>query len=364
MKYKIEVWSINDIVNHYENKKLKLNPDYQRRYIWKLSDQQTLIESILSGFAIPNIFLYKKRNIYEVVDGQQRLRTILGFYNKVFKRKNGDEYDEDSMGEEFKGYKIPVTVITKLEVNESIENFYSLVNSAGIHLNRPELKKAEYFDTNFLKLVTELCSNKEFAKLDLFTDATTKRMNDIDFVSELVTLLIFGITDKKQSVDKLFERDIDDKEFAQYKTEFNRIIDIIVKFNSRFPIKKTRYKQRNDFYTIFGFIAKNYALNLKLLFEFYDILVGFGKFIVPSNEKCEPFQEYAFHCISQSNSKTAREVRENILEEILLNTKDKPNKTQKKILKFFNSTSHSSMKVFYSHLIFDINSLNLEISLD
>lgn len=364
MKYKIEVWNINDIINHYENKKLKLNPDYQRRYIWKLSDQQTLIESIFSGFAIPNIFLHKKGNTYEVVDGQQRLRTVLGFYNKVFKRKNGNEYDENSMGKAFKEYQIPVTIITKLESNESIENFYSLVNSAGIHLNRPELKKAEYFDTNFLKLVTELCSNKEFAKLDLFTDATTKRMNDIDFVSELVTLLIFGITDKKQSVDKLFERDISDKEFIQYKNKFNNIIGVFVKFNSRFPIKKTRYKQRNDFYTVFGFVAKNYSLNAKLLYEFYDILVGFGKFIVPSNEKCEPFQEYAFHCISQSNSKTAREARENILNSILLNTKGKPSKTQKKVLKFFNTTSSSSMKTFYGHLIFDINSLDLEISLD
>ena len=360
MKYKIEIWNIEDIINNYNDERLNLNPNYQRRYIWKLSDQQTLIESILSGFAIPNIFLHKKGSIYEVVDGQQRLRTILGFYNKVFKRKNGGEYDEEVMGKDFRGYQIPVTIITEIEPNESIESFYSLVNSAGIHLNRPELKKAEYFDTNFLKLVTELCSNGEFVELDLFTDSTTKRMNDIDFVSELVTLLIYGITDKKQSVDKLFEKDIDPEEFSKYKNRFIEIIKIFVKFNSRFPIKKTRFKQRNDFYTIFGFVKNHFDLNSKLLYEFYDILVGFGRFIVPSNEKCEPFQEYAFHCISQSNSKAAREARNKIIEKILLNNSDKPNNTQKKILKFFDTTPEEGMKNVYGNLTFDIKSLNLE----
>lgn len=364
MKYKIEVWNIGDIIDKYDKKTLKLNPDYQRRFIWKLSDQQTLIESIFSGYAIPNIFLYRKDGKYEVVDGQQRIRTILGYYNGLFKRKNNEEYDDAKMGVVFKSYKIPVTIIEKIESDESIEEFYSLVNSAGIHLNRPELKKAEYFDTKFLKLVTELCSSKDFVKLDLFTDATTKRMNDVDFVSELVTLLIFGITDKKQSVDRLFERDIDDKEYNQYKKQFNDIIQIFGNFNEKFPIKKTRYKQRNDFYTLFGFIAENYHLNAKLLYEFYIILVDFGKFITPSNEACEPFQEYAFHCISQSNSKNARESRFKILNNILVNKSDRPNKAQKKILRFFGVDESVAMKFFYGHLIFKTDSLDLEIDIN
>lgn len=360
MKFRIETWTVQDIIVKYEDKSLVLNPKYQRRFIWKLSDQKTLIKSIFSGYAIPNIFLHSKGKKFEVVDGQQRLRTILGFYNKLFKNEDNEEYDESRMGKVFKSYQIPVTIIEKIENSESIEEFYSLVNSSGIHLNRPELKKAEYFDTNFLKLINELCGLEEFDNLNLFTDATTRRMNDIDFVSELVTLMISGITDKKHSVDKLFERDIDQIEYDKYKKQFTEVIKEFKSFNDYFPIKKTRFKQRNDFYTLFEFVLNHPKLNSKLLLEFYKILVAFGDYMVPSNEKCEPFQEYAFHCISQSNSKNARDERKKILNSILLNKKDKPNKTQKKILKFFGLTADEGMKEFYRHLIFDKTKTKLE----
>lgn len=360
MKFRIETWTIQDIIDKYEDKSLILNPKYQRRFIWKLSDQKTLISSIFSGYAIPNIFLHSKGKKFEVVDGQQRLRTILGFYKKLFKNDENEEYDEKKMSKVFKSYQLPVTVIEKIENSESIEEFYSLVNSSGIHLNRPELKKAEYFDTNFLKLINELCGLEEFSSLNLFTDATTRRMNDIDFVSELVTLMILGITDKKQSVDKLFDKDINQIEYEKYKKQFKEVIKEFKSFNDYFPIKGTRFKQRNDFYTLFEFVLDHSQLNSKLLLEFYKILVCFGDYMVPSNEKCQPFQEYAFHCVSQSNSKSARDERKKIMNGILLNKKNKPNKIQKKILKFFGLTPDEGLKEFDNHLIFDKIKMNLE----
>ncbi|MBS1758867.1 MAG: DUF262 domain-containing protein [Bacteroidetes bacterium] len=336
MKFRIEIWTISQIKESYDKGQLNLNPPYQRRFIWSLSDQQTLIDSILRGYAIPNIFLFeKKKNEFEMVDGQQRTRTIIGFIDKQFKTKEGEFYDEQKHGSFFEKYQIPITIIEKLDEDESIEEFYALVNKSGIHLNRPELKKAEYFDTNFLKLVTDLSDNKDFQSLELFTDATTKRMNDIDFVSELVTYLIEGVSDKKLKVDKAFEKDITATDSKKYKTEFLKVISVFKEFNTRFSLKKTRYKQRNDFYTLFGFIRNNLALSTKTLLYFYDLLLKFNDDINPSNEKCEPFQLYAFHCISQSNSKNAREERAKIIDSLFLNSKSKANKNQKAVLKFY-----------------------------
>lgn len=150
MKFRIEVWTISQIREYYDQEKLNLNPPYQRRFIWSLSDQQTLIDSILRGYAIPNIFLFeKKKDQFEMVDGQQRSRTIIGFIEKQFKTEDGEHYSEKKHGKIFEQYKIPVTIIEKIEAGESIEEFYALVNKSGIHLNRPELKKAEYFNNSF-----------------------------------------------------------------------------------------------------------------------------------------------------------------------------------------------------------------------
>lgn len=340
MKYRVESWSIKQLKTKYDEGMLNLNPPYQRKFIWSLKDQQTLIQSILKGYAIPNIFLFEnKTGFFDMVDGQQRTRTILGFIENQFKTLDGITYKELKNHSDFDEYIIPVTIIEKIEKDESIEDFYSLVNKSGIHLNRPELKKAEYFDTNFLKLITELSNNEDFQSLDLFTETTSKRMNDIDFISELVTYLIEGISDKKIKVDKIFENDITEKIYESLKTQFENILSVFSQLNTFYPLKKTRYKQRNDFYTLFGLIDKNITLDTDTIKYFYQLLIKFNDDITPSNEKCEPFQLYAFHCISQSNSKNAREERLNILTSIFLNKNEKPNKHQKAILKFYGLSS-------------------------
>jgi hypothetical protein len=346
MKFRIEIWTISQIRELYNQEKLNLNPPYQRRFIWSLIDQQTLIDSILRGYAIPNIFLFeKKKNQFEMVDGQQRSRTVIGFIEKQFKTEGGEYYTEKKHGKIFEQYRIPITIIEKIEADESIEEFYALVNKSGIHLNRPELKKAEYFNTFFLKLVTELADDLAFQKLELFTEASTKRMNDIDFVSELVTYLIEGNSDKKLKVDKMFENDITTGKYKQLKADFLKVISVFKKFDDRYPLKKTRYKQRNDFYSLFGFIYNNLSVSKKTLLYFYDLLLKFNDDINPSNEKCEPFQLYAFHCISQSNSKNARDERSRILTEIFLNTKKTANKSQRAVLKFYNLTETDLVQI-------------------
>lgn len=350
MKYRIETWSINDLLDKYNTKSLDLNPSYQRRFIWSLKDQQTLIDSIVKGYAIPNIFLFeKKKGEFEMVDGQQRTRTILGFINEQFKTFEGKIYSKMDF-EELLDYKIAVIVIEKIEADENIEDFYALVNKAGVHLNRPELKKAEYFETNFLKLVTEIAESDKFKSLDLFTETTSKRMVDVDFVSELVILLIEGNTDKKISVDRKFEKDITDAEYQSYLKSFNSILDCLNTLNTTYPIKKTRYKQRNDFYTLFGFLKNDNIKKQETINYFYDLLLKFNDHIIPSNQKCPPFQSYAFHCVSQSNSKAARDARLKILDQIFLNEKLTPNKTQKDILKYFQIDKDSLIKkeVFYT----------------
>lgn len=336
MKFRIECWTIKQLKNKYDERKLNLNPPYQRKFIWSLKDQQTLIQSILKGYAIPNIFLFEiKTGFFDMVDGQQRTRTILGFIDDQFKTLDGIEYSDIKKQAKFEEYIIPITIIEKIENDESIEDFYSLVNKSGIHLNRPELKKAEYFDTNFLKLITELSNNEDFQSLELFTETTSKRMNDVDFISELVTYLIEGISDKKIKVDKVFENDITQNKYESLKAKFENTLSVFSLLNSFYPLKKTRYKQRNDFYTLFGFIDKNINLNTDTIKYFYQLLLKFNDDITPSNEKCEPFQLYAFHCISQSNAKSAREERLNILNSIFLNKNGKPNKHQKAILKYY-----------------------------
>lgn len=60
-------------------------PGFQRNYVWDLTRASKLIESIIIGLPIPQVFLYEEsRNHFLVIDGQQRLMTIYYFKNQRF----------------------------------------------------------------------------------------------------------------------------------------------------------------------------------------------------------------------------------------------------------------------------------------
>ena len=63
-------------------------PGFQRNYVWDIKRASKLIESIIIGLPIPQIFLYEEaRNKFLVIDGQQRLMSIYYFIKQRFPRK-------------------------------------------------------------------------------------------------------------------------------------------------------------------------------------------------------------------------------------------------------------------------------------
>jgi hypothetical protein len=60
---------------------MDLRPFYQRRNRWDKKKQSQLIESFLINIPVPSIILYEKKyNVYEVMDGQQRINALKEFY--------------------------------------------------------------------------------------------------------------------------------------------------------------------------------------------------------------------------------------------------------------------------------------------
>jgi len=80
-------FNVITIFNFIESEAVKI-PGFQRNYIWDISRASKLIESLILGLPVPQIFLYEEsRNSFLVIDGHQRLMSIYYFMKKRFPRK-------------------------------------------------------------------------------------------------------------------------------------------------------------------------------------------------------------------------------------------------------------------------------------
>src|SRR6266542_1077670 len=83
MKYNSSEHPLSWFRDRYRENTLKIKPPYQRKPVWKARQKCYLIESILMGLPIPEIYIQQMvsddKTTYAIVDGQQRIRSILQF---------------------------------------------------------------------------------------------------------------------------------------------------------------------------------------------------------------------------------------------------------------------------------------------
>ena len=97
--------TIADIRDMYENGQIELDPPYQRKPAWKTKQRRLLLSSLFNGIPIPALIFHrhfrrdKEKDVYDVLDGKQRLETILHFIGKIVLK------DEDELRVEFKNLK-------------------------------------------------------------------------------------------------------------------------------------------------------------------------------------------------------------------------------------------------------------------
>jgi Protein of unknown function DUF262 len=99
-------WTTETILGQIVNENIQLNPRFQRRDAWNKTRKSRFIESIILGFPIPQIVLAnnKERGKYVVLDGKQRLLTILQFYGKSETKNNNFALTGLEFRPELKGY--------------------------------------------------------------------------------------------------------------------------------------------------------------------------------------------------------------------------------------------------------------------
>lgn len=334
MKWESYSHPISDIREWNEADRLELQPDFQRNEVWTKSAQIMLIDTILRGIPIPKIYIksiVKDEKTYRVViDGQQRLTAILKFlhdelplhkpYSGPYEGKVFSELPQ-AAHDNFIRYKVDINEIFN-PTDAEIRDLYSRVNKYTVQLNKQELRKAD-FPGDYIKLAEELSENNFFNEAKIFTVKQRRRMLDVEFIEEIMTIILDGVQDKKDYLDLVCEKYMSLPDKAGIKAKFESVINDIgfIFDEAEFPIYATRFNQKSDFYSLFacvyelGTVAK-LNKDSTLLKDVREVLKELNDEIGPQS-KNEQYLEYATRCLSDANSKSNREWRIAFLKERL-----------------------------------------------
>lgn len=265
----------------YVGETLKIKPPYQRKPIWTSKQKCYLIESILMGLPVPEIYIQqitspKGETTYAIVDGQQRIRTVLQFigseidpdekeHNKFVldKLKSTSEWYNasfsdllDNVKTSFYGYQFVVRYL-KTGSDDEVRDMFERLNKYLTPLKSQELRNATYMGP-FIKLSEVLADNEYWAENRIVTAAAIRRMSDVEFMSELLIGVLHGPQGGSAKVIDEYYHQYEDyeDEFPEQRAAVKLFNETLNTIKAHLPdIKATRWGNKTDFYTLFVTIA-------------------------------------------------------------------------------------------------------------
>jgi Protein of unknown function DUF262 len=211
-----------------DSKSLILTPKFQRRGVWTDAARALLIDTLLQGMPVPPIYLRvrqsddKKKIVREVIDGQQRVASILKFVrgelrlskslDKAWATKTFADLPTKHQ-DQITQYTFNCEVFQGIS-DKDILDIFARLNSYSIPLNSQELRNGRFFGY-FKQCAYALAHDylEFWRKHAIFSERSIARMLEVELTSELIIAQLAGLQDKKKSIDTFYENY--DKKFSE-----------------------------------------------------------------------------------------------------------------------------------------------------
>jgi len=191
-------YPVDSLVKRMENEEIKI-PHFQREYVWNHEEASRFIESLILRLPVPSIFLLRDKfsNSLIIIDGQQRLKTLLYFFKgqfpdgKKFYLKNvlpqfeKYTFNELSLSDqrELENSIIHCIVIMDEENSDAPYHLFERLNTTGTPLTSQEIRSALYFG-KLNDLIIELSKIEPWNKIV----KKDNRLTDQEYILRLIAL--------------------------------------------------------------------------------------------------------------------------------------------------------------------------------
>ena len=252
--------SIGEWMSLYEKRELDIHPEFQRFFRWTLRQKSRLIESLLLGIHIPQIFVAQRPDgVWDVVDGLQRLSTIFQFAG-ILRDENNNLLPPTNLGSTtylpslggrcwedekhphhsltttqrllIKRAKIGVSIILKESDDKAKYELFQRLNTGGSMLSDQEVRNSILVMMNIklYRWIRKLSQVKDFQTCVALSERAVEEQYDMELVMRLVVLRTMApsalrrigdvgefLTDQAKILaqDKAFKYDIEEKAFTE-----------------------------------------------------------------------------------------------------------------------------------------------------
>lgn len=292
MRIATTVFKVSDFLSWQRGETLTLSPSFQRRAVWSSTMKSYLIDTVVRGLPMPAIIIREVLDpstgsveaIREVVDGQQRLRTLFSFirpsllqdynkdkdyfrvkktHNSVIASKLFTELPED-IQRRLLSYEFSVQVLPIGTDDRTVLQIFARLNSTGLRANSQELRNASFFG-EFKSCMYELAYEQltRWRGWGIFNETSIARMDEVETTSELVLLMFDGVEGKSQrrTDEKYAALDDDFPTKGVITDRFQNVMNTIDDTLSP-DLRTMAFSRRALFYVLFAF--------------FYDEMYGLG----------------------------------------------------------------------------------------
>lgn len=233
---------IQDIINLEARAELNLAPWYQRRSVWSTPQKSYLVNTLLERKPIPAIYirhsldLDNAKSIKEVVDGQQRTRAIISFYNGEFSARHPN-YSRKVLYSQLKREEQQQWLLTSIPVgyllgatDADVIDIFGRINSISKTLNPQEKRNAAFSGEMKQFCLAQASSRTPFwREYDIFSATDISRMSEVLFISDIVFNLLNGLSDYSpinlNNMYGEFDEEFDGRD--DISTELDRIFDVV-----------------------------------------------------------------------------------------------------------------------------------------
>jgi Protein of unknown function DUF262 len=265
-------YSILEIANWMRTRELIVNTEYQRAgRLWPRTAKSYFIDTIIKGFPFPKLYFHERidkehrRPHREIVDGQQRVGTIVEFIEDKFALSGTSEefaglkFSEmsEQEKEQFYSYPVSVDVIRNAERSDILEMFRRM-NAYTLPLNEAEKRNCDFFG-EFKSWVNTVLDEFGglFVEWQVLSSRQMLRLLDTEFIADLALAVERGVISTSPKLLRSIYKD-SDRDFPERALFDERIRGTLAFIRAEMPfVAQTELTRTHVFFSLICALIHN-----------------------------------------------------------------------------------------------------------